>query len=444
MRKFLFTYKGGRGLGTGIVLAFCLAVSMFSPRLVSAQAAHAAVSRRQRVHAVVHRSGRAPHRRRSARSVSIRRAGTAHPSRQLVEHRISSNRRRRGQGYHRISTATTPHDDHPSVAPARVQAVATSPAIESASPIEDAVATQGAAVSDTQPQLRVAALKSDDNGASAVGDINQHMLESSQNAQVFSISVPRYTPMPLRGSYQVLVHQNIVADVEGLNRIQDDAQLNAMVRSGSLVALPTNPGLTVDPRLPFNRRYCRPWTAQFLSDLARSHEHLFGDPLILTSAVRTVSFQRHLARYNGNAAPAFGDTASPHLTGQAIDIGKKGMSWHEIAWMRAVLGQLQRSGKLDVEEEFEQACFHISIYETYSPHSPMPARLVAATDMLAPAGPGIGRAAESVHPPVRTVTVSQHTRRYDHSYYVHHVRRVAVHHRRHHRRSMSLLATGLR
>ena len=41
-------------------------------------------------------------------------------------------------------------------------------------------------------------------------------------------------PVALRGSHEVLVHQNIIADVEGLSRIQDDAQLSAMVRSGDL------------------------------------------------------------------------------------------------------------------------------------------------------------------------------------------------------------------
>jgi hypothetical protein len=187
-------------------------------------------------------------------------------------------------------------------------------------------------------------------------------------------------PVALRGSHEVLVHQNIIADVEGLSRIQDDAQLSAMVRSGDLVALPASAGLAIDPRLPLNRRYCRPWTEQFLSNLARAHQDIFGRPLQLTSAVRTVNFQRHLAHYNGNAAPTSGDTASPHLTGEAIDLGKKGMSLKEIAWMRAVLGQLQASGKLDVEEEFEQACFHISVYKTYTHHSGPPAQLVASDD----------------------------------------------------------------
>lgn len=262
----------------------------------------------------------------------------------------------------------------------------------------------------------------------------------------FDVSIPSYTPVALRGSHEVLVHQNIIADVEGLSRIQDDEQLSAMVRTGDLVALPDSSAMVVDPRLPSNRRYCRAWTAKFLNDLARAHEKLFGHPLLLTSAVRTVEFQRHLAHYNGNAAPSSGDTASPHLTGQAIDIGKKGMSLREIAWMRAVLGQLQASGRLDVEEEFEQACFHISVYKTYAPHSEAPERLVASenspsTDEVqaegASAVPTIGAPAKPVsQPAVRTVELHR-----SHSY----VRRAVVRrHRRRHHANMSLLAARLR
>ncbi len=62
-----------------------------------------------------------------------------------------------------------------------------------------------------------------------------------------------------------------------------------------------------------------------------------------------------------------GDTASPHLTGEAIDLAKHGMSKTEIAWMRAYLAPLIQQGKVDVEEEFEQACFHVSVYQSYAP-----------------------------------------------------------------------------
>ena len=82
--------------------------------------------------------------------------------------------------------------------------------------------------------------------------------------------------------------------------------------------------------------------------------------------MRTVAFQRHLVLVNGNAAPPTGDVASPHLYGQAIDIAKRGMSVTELAWMRSYLTPVETAGKIDVEEEFQQACFHISVYRRYA------------------------------------------------------------------------------
>ncbi|MGH9615531.1 MAG: DUF5715 family protein [Acidobacteriaceae bacterium] len=308
-----------------------------------------------------------------------------------------------------------------------------------------------------EPLPSLAAAAPDEEGATADSAATEKASGEVQNTRdmpLFNTAVPRYMPVALRGTREVLIHQNIIADVEGLSRIQDDAQLAAMVRAGDLVSLSASPGLEIDPRLPLNRRYSRPWTAQFLRNLARAHLEVFGRPLQLTSAVRTVSFQRHLAHYNGNAAPTSGDTASPHLTGEAIDLGKKGMSLKEIAWMRAVLGELQASGKIDVEEEFEQACFHISVYKTYAPHSVPVRQLVASNDAApvpnaseasAAASPAIGAIAEPVRVPVRRSIRYRRER----SYYVHHarrasVRRASVRRRRHHHRSISLLAAGLR
>jgi hypothetical protein len=184
--------------------------------------------------------------------------------------------------------------------------------------------------------------------------------------------VPRghfVVPRPLKGSHESLVRQNVRSDEEGLTRIQDDADLQAMRRNGELVGLPTSSALVVDERLPANRRYCRAWTAQFLSDLSRVHYGRFHRTLQVNSAVRTVEYQRHLELVNGNAAPAEGEDASPHLTGATIDIAKKGLSMEEVGWMRAYLQPLQAAGKIDVEEEFYQACFHITVYRSYRPQA---------------------------------------------------------------------------
>lgn len=172
-------------------------------------------------------------------------------------------------------------------------------------------------------------------------------------------------PTALKGSREVLLHQNEMADRDGLMRVQDDNDLNRMRDSRMLVAIPSALGLQTDERLPANRRYCRPWTAQFLTALARAHYARFHTALQVNSAVRTVEFQQKLMRRNGNAAPAGGETASPHLTGQAVDLAKHGLSMTEIAWLRGYLLPLMQEGKVDVEEEFQQACFHISVYKKY-------------------------------------------------------------------------------
>jgi hypothetical protein len=182
---------------------------------------------------------------------------------------------------------------------------------------------------------------------------------------------------PLKGSYESLVRQNERNEAEGLKRIPDDDALATLRREGELVPVPVSASLRINPELPVNRRLTRPWTARFLADLGRAHYARFRRSFQVNSAVRTVAYQRRLIEVNGNAAPADGDVASPHLTGATIDIGKRGMNISEIAWMRAYLFPLQTAGKIDVEEEFQQSCFHITVYKSYVPGAaprPAPAR----------------------------------------------------------------------
>lgn len=174
-------------------------------------------------------------------------------------------------------------------------------------------------------------------------------------------------PPPLRGSLALLERQDERLEADGLERIEDEADLSARIENHLLVPLPASDALTVNAELPLHHRYCRPWTARFLTDLARAHEAEFHRPLEVSSAVRTVAYQARLMRINGNAAPAVGDIFSPHLMGATVDIAKKEMSRDEIAWMRRRLLALELTGKIDVEEEFEQACFHITVYRSYAP-----------------------------------------------------------------------------
>jgi uncharacterized protein YcbK (DUF882 family) len=186
---------------------------------------------------------------------------------------------------------------------------------------------------------------------------------------------------PLRGTREVLVHQNLMASDEGLVKIQNDGDLDRLRTNNELVDFMPSRSLRINPELPDNRRCARLWTVQFAEDLGQAFYEKFGEPLMVTSAARSVTFQRQLTHRNGNAAGIEGEAASPHLTGQAIDIGKGGMSHAQLTWMRDRLLPMMQAGEIDVEEEFRQACFHISVYRSYLPveFAPTVKREVAQT-----------------------------------------------------------------
>jgi hypothetical protein len=194
---------------------------------------------------------------------------------------------------------------------------------------------------------------------------------------IFTGRVSRYT---LRGTHDSLVRQNARAEQDSLERIEDDADLQDRIARGLLVRVPESGGLIVNPGLPEDRRYCRPWTAGFLADLGRDYEAKFHKSLIVSSAVRTVEYQKRLMRTNHNAAEAEGDIVSPHLTGATIDIAKSGLSKKEMLWMRNQLLNYQNAGVLDVEEEFRQRCFHITVYKNYAAgeQSHLPSKVATA------------------------------------------------------------------
>ena len=193
---------------------------------------------------------------------------------------------------------------------------------------------------------------------------------------------------PLRGSHENLLRQNLRVSEDDLERIQDDAQLQELTTKGALVSLPQEKYVEVSPKLPEERRYCRPWTRDFVSDISQKYYAQFHGPIVVTSAVRTVEYQEKLRRHNHNAAPEDGDTASPHLTGATIDIGKRGMSRKQLQWTRDYLLNMQNLGLADVEEEFRQRVFHITVYrdyEAYMQPAAAPATEAATTPAAEPA-----------------------------------------------------------
>jgi hypothetical protein len=175
----------------------------------------------------------------------------------------------------------------------------------------------------------------------------------------------RWNPM-FRPSHESLLRQNEEIDRLDLPRIQDDDELEALIATEALVPIRIGQTLRIDPRLDPKRRYCRPWTRDFMEDLSQAYYRRFHEQIQVNSAVRTVKVQKKLRRHNRNAAPAEGDTASSHLAGLTVDLQRRGMSKEQVHFVERYLFYLRALGLVEPEEERRQWVFHVMVSERYS------------------------------------------------------------------------------
>ena len=169
-----------------------------------------------------------------------------------------------------------------------------------------------------------------------------------------------------RPSHESLLRQNEEIDRLALPRIHDDAELRELVASGDLVPIEEGETLHIERRLDPSRRYCRPWTRDFLEDLSEAYYQQFHSPIQVNSAVRTVVVQRKLRRHNRNAAPESGETASSHLAGITVDIQRRGMTRQQVQWVEQYMLPLKEQGLLEPEEERRQWVFHVAVSGRYA------------------------------------------------------------------------------
>jgi hypothetical protein len=169
-----------------------------------------------------------------------------------------------------------------------------------------------------------------------------------------------------RPSHDSLIRQNEEIDRLDLPRIQDDDELEALKASGDLVPIRASESLKIEPSLDPSRRYCRPWTLDFVQDLSDVYYSRFHQQIQVNSAVRTVKVQKKLRRHNRNAAPADGDTASSHLAGITVDLQRRGMTKDEMRFVEHYLFYLNALGLVEPEEERRHWCFHIMVSDRYS------------------------------------------------------------------------------
>jgi hypothetical protein len=170
------------------------------------------------------------------------------------------------------------------------------------------------------------------------------------------------------GSHELLVQQNVELDKLQLPRIADDYELMRYELSQDLVPVSESDSLKIAANLPENRRYCRPWTRDFLEDFSQAFYNEFHVPIQVNSLVRTAEQQRSLRRHNRFAAPEIGDTASTHLTGVTADLSRRGLTKQQYQWIRNYLMPLHEAGLIDPIEE-SQPVLHVVVYDKYSAHN---------------------------------------------------------------------------
>ena len=172
-------------------------------------------------------------------------------------------------------------------------------------------------------------------------------------------------------SHESLLLQNAEINRLNLPRIRDDKQLQALIASADLVAILPNQTLRIQPSLDPARRFCRPWTLDFLEDISAAYYKEFHDQIQVNSAVRTVLVQKKLRRHNRNAAPETGETASSHLAGLTVDLQRRGMTKAQVKWMEEYLRPLKEMGLIEPEEERRHWCFHIMVAGSYDDYRQM-------------------------------------------------------------------------
>jgi Family of unknown function (DUF5715) len=167
------------------------------------------------------------------------------------------------------------------------------------------------------------------------------------------------------GSHDLLVEQNAELDRLQIPRMNNEYELIRSEMSNDLVPVNETESLRIAENLTDTRRYCRPWTRDFLQDLSQAFYEAFHAPLQVNSLVRTADQQRILRRHNRFAAPEAGETASTHIAGVTVDLSRRGLSNTQYQWIRSYLMPLQQKGMINPIEE-RQPVLHIVVFEKYS------------------------------------------------------------------------------
>jgi hypothetical protein len=179
-------------------------------------------------------------------------------------------------------------------------------------------------------------------------------------------------PGELRGSPASMARQHEVAVAERYEFLADSAAVAALVREGRLEPLTGNADYALSRQISYP--YARPEVRSLLERLAAEYRAATGEPLVVTSLVRTTHRQ-----------PRNAHKLSVHPAGMAVDLHPPASATAR-AWLERALLSLEDAGVLDATRERRPRHYHIAVFpEAYrrwaaahpAPGAPPPAPIVA-------------------------------------------------------------------
>lgn len=152
---------------------------------------------------------------------------------------------------------------------------------------------------------------------------------------------------------------NIIAD-EMQTPVVYDSNIDSLKKAGYLVRITENVNIKSTEEDPFDmsNAYLAQPAADALDTLACHFKKKFNQKLFLTSALRTVEYQKKLTKKNRNAT----EEGSMHMRGCAFDITYKKLSREKIKWIEAELKKLKTARIWITKETRGSLCFHIVVF----------------------------------------------------------------------------------
>lgn len=164
---------------------------------------------------------------------------------------------------------------------------------------------------------------------------------------------------------------------ERVERFETIREIQKAVVKGLLYPIPNAGVIYAVDSLPAERRFCRPYSLNFMQDLAKEMLDSLNKRLLVTSCIRDEKAQSRLRRLSKSAAPVKGKSSTTHYSGAAVDVSFRSvdlasekivrLSWKERQVVTRALKRRKKKGLLVFGVESAKNHWHVVVSKKYQP-----------------------------------------------------------------------------